>query len=397
MSDWLCLAAVFVLGAVVGGFLAKCIERLPLEKSLLWPGSRCQQCLQPIAWRDSIPLVSFWLRRGRCRTCGQPFSLRFFAIELLTALGFAGLYYLEVLDNIHEFDRNVLGKSRYDWGTHVAFGYHAILFCFLVVATFIDYDHLIIPLPLTIVGSVVGLVGSIMWPWPWPYAAGDPGVVINNWLQNPTREGLYPWPVWGPPPAWAPAGSLALGLTTGLAGLLMGTLALRVVRVCFGIGMGPEYMDEEDPHRKPRTVFGRTLSWFQRVGGKTMGLGDADLMMMAGAFVGWQPVLVSFFVATFPGLVFGIAQLVVQPDEPPPSEPKAFGDDMNSSAGYHQLPFGPALAIGVMLTVLFWKPIGERVQPVLFFKEVLIAIAVMSCFLMIVAGYILRFLRTRGT
>lgn len=397
MSDWFCLAAVFALGAAAGSFLTKCIERLPLEKSLFWPGSRCQQCLQPIAWRDSIPLLSYWLRRGRCRVCGKPFSTRFFAIELLTAIGFAGLYYLEVIDNIHEFDAKVLGKSRFDWGTHVAFGYHAILFCFLVVATFIDYDHLIIPLPLTIVGTLVGLLGSVLGPWPWPYAPGDPGVSVNVWFQNPIREGVYPWPVWGPPPAWAPPGSLALGLTTGLAGMLMGTLALRVVRVCFGIGMGPEYMDDEDPQQKPRTILGRGISWFQRVGGKTMGLGDADLMMMAGAFIGWQPVLVSFFVATFPGLIFGIAQMAVQPDEPPSDEPENAAREATSPAGYHPLPFGPALAIGVLLTVLFWKPIGERVQAVLFFKELLITIAVMSCVLMIVAGYILRFLRTRGS
>src|SRR4051812_24723268 len=98
MSELLSLSAVFVLGAVAGSFLAKCVERLPLEKSLVWPGSRCRNCCQPIAWRDSIPLVSYWLRGGRCRACGKPFSIRFFAIELVTALSFVALYYLEVIE-----------------------------------------------------------------------------------------------------------------------------------------------------------------------------------------------------------------------------------------------------------------------------------------------------------
>ena len=50
---------VFVIGACVGSFLNVCIHRLPLEKSLLWPGSRCGHCLQPIPWQDNIPLVSY--------------------------------------------------------------------------------------------------------------------------------------------------------------------------------------------------------------------------------------------------------------------------------------------------------------------------------------------------
>src|SRR5437667_621523 len=100
MSAWLGLAIVFLLGAVAGNFLSKATERLPFEKSLFWPGSRCRHCLQPIRWLDAVPLLSYWLRRGKCRTCSKPFSIRFFFIELATAAGFALLYYLEVLDNI---------------------------------------------------------------------------------------------------------------------------------------------------------------------------------------------------------------------------------------------------------------------------------------------------------
>ena len=66
---------VFVIGAIVGSFLNVCVARLPFEKSILWPGSRCGRCFQPIRCYDNIPLLGYWLLRGRCRTCGQPFSV----------------------------------------------------------------------------------------------------------------------------------------------------------------------------------------------------------------------------------------------------------------------------------------------------------------------------------
>src|SRR5205823_1070558 len=94
---------VFAVGAVVGSLLNVCIYRLPLEKSILWPlTSRCGHCLQPIRWYDNLPLVSYWLLRGRCRVCGTRFSIRYFLVEFLTALCFLGLFYLEVVENIHD-------------------------------------------------------------------------------------------------------------------------------------------------------------------------------------------------------------------------------------------------------------------------------------------------------
>src|SRR5262245_22531997 len=98
LAFWLVLA--FLLGASVGSFLNVCVARLPWEKSLFWPGSRCGHCLQPIRHTDNIPLVSYWLLRGRCRTCGQPFSVRYFLIELFTALAFTGLMYLVMVVNV---------------------------------------------------------------------------------------------------------------------------------------------------------------------------------------------------------------------------------------------------------------------------------------------------------
>src|SRR5262245_55060659 len=163
MLAYVWLVLLFAMGAVVGSFLNVCIYRLPYEKSVLWPGSRCPQCLQAIRWYDNLPLVSFWTLRGRCRVCGTRFSVRYFFVELLTATGFAGLFYLEVFRNVHNLD----ALKQQQWAIQngiipyqgwMIFGYHVILFCFLVVASFIDIDHLEIPMPVTVSGTVVGLV-----------------------------------------------------------------------------------------------------------------------------------------------------------------------------------------------------------------------------------------------
>ncbi|HTV04838.1 MAG TPA: prepilin peptidase [Acidobacteriaceae bacterium] len=81
------LAAIFVIafGLAFGSFLNVCITRLPLHQSIVQPSSRCPLCQAPIAARDNIPLLSFLLLRGRCRSCRQPISWRYPAIELTNA------------------------------------------------------------------------------------------------------------------------------------------------------------------------------------------------------------------------------------------------------------------------------------------------------------------------
>jgi leader peptidase (prepilin peptidase)/N-methyltransferase len=382
LGDWLPLLMVFILGAIMGSFLNVCIHRLPLEKSILWPGSRCGNCFQPIRWYDNIPLVSYWLLGGRCRTCGARFSLRYFAIELLTGLCFAGLFYLAVVENVHQLAWGILGSERFLIGRLVIFGYHAVLLCFLLVATFTDFDRHSIPLPLTITGTLVGLAGAVVWPWPWPYRFTEVLPALQRgptWALQSFPSGLYPWPVWWPLPAILKPGgddwNWRLGLATGLAGIVMGTMLLRAIRFLFGLGRGAELMEpeEHDVDLPPRWLGARWWSWVGRVGGKAMGLGDADLMMMAGAFLGWQPVLVAFFVGVIPGLALGLFQLVRRGNQP--------------------FPFGPALALGVVITFLGWAWIGPRFQILLFNDTLMLILAAMCCVFMVVAGFVLRVLR----
>jgi leader peptidase (prepilin peptidase) / N-methyltransferase len=346
----------FILGAGVGSFLNVCIARLPLEKSVLWPSSRCGHCLLPIRWFDNIPLVSYWLLRGRCRNCGQRFSPRYFLVELGTGVGFAGLFYLEIIANVHQFpflvrERFDIVNGRVPWQAWVCFAHHALLLSMLIVAAVCDLSHREIPLSLTTFGAVVGLILATLCPWPWPNDVATsmprpPGA--DWWMTEPGSIGLglYPWPVWGPLPDWMPLGSHRAGFATGLTGLLVGTWMLRGVRVLFSRGLGKE----------------------------ALGLGDADLMMMAGAFLGWQPVVVAFFMGALVTLGFAIIQLVVFRDS--------------------SLPFGPGLAAGTVITWLCWRWIGPAVQAFFFWPTLLAICVIFGAGFMLVASVLIR--RVRG-
>src|SRR5262249_32985017 len=168
---------LFVTGCVIGSWLNVCIYRLAWEKSVLWPlKSYCYNCYQPIRWYDNLPLVSYLNLRGRCRTCGTPFSSRYFFVELLTGLGFVGIFYLHALQNVYNLEaldpKNLLYGAEQikigliPWPVSLIFGFHAVLFCLLVVASFIDIDHMEIPIVVTGTGTVIGLVlGTILWPY----------------------------------------------------------------------------------------------------------------------------------------------------------------------------------------------------------------------------------------
>src|SRR5260221_4184719 len=76
------------LGAIIGSFLNVCIYRLPRGESVVWPASRCPNCLRPLAWFENVPVVSYLGLGGRCRTCRAPISARYPIVEALTAAKF---------------------------------------------------------------------------------------------------------------------------------------------------------------------------------------------------------------------------------------------------------------------------------------------------------------------
>ena len=93
---YLPLIFVLAIGLALGSFLGALTHRLPREESFVGGRSRCPHCVAQIKWYDNIPLLSFLLLGGRCRSCGKKISLRYPLIELATAIGILGIYVLDL-------------------------------------------------------------------------------------------------------------------------------------------------------------------------------------------------------------------------------------------------------------------------------------------------------------
>jgi leader peptidase (prepilin peptidase)/N-methyltransferase len=143
------LVAAFVglFGLVVGSFLNVCIYRLPRGESVNWPGSHCTTCNRPLSWYENIPVASWMVLGGRCRTCGDPISVAYPLVELITAAVFVGGYFI--------YGLTPLLAAR-------------LLFAVAMIVLFvIDLRHHILPNAITIPGIVVGFVLSLVLPPGW--------------------------------------------------------------------------------------------------------------------------------------------------------------------------------------------------------------------------------------
>lgn len=138
------LVWVFVLGSAVGSFLNVCIYRLPKGQSIVRPRSRCPACKKAIAAYDNIPLLSFLLLRGHCRHCGQPISLLYPAVELLTGLVLLLVYF--------RFGLSVAGLKA------------TLLAGALIVLIFTDLRDRLLPDAITFPGMAAGVVFALWLP-----------------------------------------------------------------------------------------------------------------------------------------------------------------------------------------------------------------------------------------
>jgi leader peptidase (prepilin peptidase)/N-methyltransferase len=136
-----------VAGLAFGSFLNVCIYRIPRRESLVWPASHCTQCNRPLAWYENIPLVSWVVLRGRCRTCGAAISPMYPLVELATAATFAGAVAVYGLTPL--------------MAVRLAFA------CALIVLFAIDFRHHILPNVITLPGVIAGFVASLFLPPGW--------------------------------------------------------------------------------------------------------------------------------------------------------------------------------------------------------------------------------------
>lgn len=213
---------VFLGGACIGSFLNVCIYRIPREKSIVWPGSFCPACKKPIAWFDNIPLFSYFWLRGRCRHCDAAIHPRYFLVESLTALLFLAVW------------------LKYGWSPLTPI-YFVVLWG-LILATFVDLEHMIIPDRVSIGGMLTGLACSAAFP------------VLHS-------------------------------ETTALAGVQSASVGLAV-------GAGSLWLI---------SVLGKLA--FKK---DAMGLGDVKLLGAIGAFMGWEGVLFTVMISSLVGSVIGL-------------------------------------------------------------------------------------------
>ena len=166
-----------LFGACVGSFLNVCIYRLPRRESVAWPGSHCTSCGRPLSWYENVPIVSWLLLRGRCRTCHAPIAVRYPIVEAVTAALFAAAWVV--------------------YGPTPLLAVRLLFVCALIVLFAIDLEHQILPNVITLPGVVAGFAAALFLPPGWSssligLAAGGlfPFLVAEAYLRVRGREGM---------------------------------------------------------------------------------------------------------------------------------------------------------------------------------------------------------------
>ncbi|HMG33466.1 MAG TPA: prepilin peptidase [Blastocatellia bacterium] len=269
---------VFLFGLAIGSFLNVVIHRLPLGESLAFPGSHCPRCNAPIKPYDNIPVMSYLLLGGKCRSCQVRISPLYPAVELLVGVLFVICYIRD--------------------GWTLALLADAVFVSLIVPLVFIDLYHMLLLNVITYPGLVVLLVLRTLSPDPWIVA------------HTPRFGMLRSSPDW------------MVSLAASVIGALVGGGSLWLVR---------------ELYFRIRRVEG-------------MGLGDVKMMLMVGAFLGWQLTVFTIFLAALLGSIVGVSLV------------KLRGSSMKT-----EIPFGvflgPAGIIAMFLGRQIWDAYTNQFHP----------------------------------
>jgi leader peptidase (prepilin peptidase) / N-methyltransferase len=147
--------AAGLFGLVVGSFLNVVIHRVPLHQSVVWPASRCPACGEPIRHVDNVPILSYLLLRGRCRSCKARISARYPLVESLTGALFAA--------------------AAYEFGLDLRLLWALVLISTLIALAGIDLEHRLLPNaivgPAALAGLSLSILASPEWWWVYPVSA----------------------------------------------------------------------------------------------------------------------------------------------------------------------------------------------------------------------------------
>ena len=240
---------VFIFGSVIGSFLNVCIHRMPKSESVVWPRSHCPKCGKRIPGYDNIPFISFILLKGKCRFCKEKISLRYPLVELISALLFLAFF------------------MRY--GLSYNFFFYLVLASALIIASFIDIKHRIIPDEVSVGGLIIGFILSS----------------VRGFNLNPLVFSFKP-------------------LLSSLFGIIIGAGIIYLTGWLFDLVYFKLF--------KNPPINGETES---------MGMGDVILLAMIGAFLGWPRTVLTFFIAPFFGAVIGIVTLITKKEHTIPYGP----------------------------------------------------------------------------
>jgi leader peptidase (prepilin peptidase)/N-methyltransferase len=336
----------FVLGAVVGSFLNVCIYRMPLELSVNKPRrSFCPSCREQLKWHQNIPLLSWLFLRGRCANCGTRIAFRYFAVELLTALLFLAVW------------------LQFPWQIALVYWVFVSL---LIVGTFIDFEHFIIPDEVTIGGTIAGVLASFLVPalmstdrrWTAVLTSALSAALGYAILWVVLEAGKK---VFGkkkiqldvPTPfSWTRKGDDAdfvVGEETGLWSEYFSRETDVLILLCDEAVVDTRVVGKTELrfHYNRVTLDGEEISLdiLEQISGvvrelqiprEAMGRGDLKFLAAIGAFLGWRAVLFSVFAGSLFGSLVGLGTLLI-------------GRRVWSA----KLPFGPYLAFGGLAWMFF--------------------------------------------
>ncbi|MCA9268757.1 MAG: prepilin peptidase [Planctomycetales bacterium] len=388
------LAIVFLFGLLLGTQVNHAVYRFAFHRRSISPWQPRDADGAPRRWFDFLPVVG-WLGLARdVKLHGDRFWLRPLVIELLMGVGLALLYWWECGSGLCPPVKDLEGWSEptalaplpIAW-VHAQFFVQAILIALMAAASFIDIDEKLIPDEITVFGALAGLL----------LAAALPISRLPEW-NNYQPPGWSPGDVLLtvsplPPPKWlGEVKGLAVGLACFLAWwgaiipwtcdwrrgpvkglqLLLASFRRRVwprpqrpregsrvylIVLAIGIFILPLVWGLAEQGRIGRLhwrsllsalvgmVAGGGLVWAVRIiggralGKEAMGFGDVTLVAMIGAFLGWQPCLMLFFIAPFIGVCIALAQWLVTRRQ--------------------DIWYGPFLCLGALLTIVFWAPLWE--------------------------------------
>jgi len=309
----------FMFGCMVGSFLNVCIHRMPLGLSVVSPPSHCPHCKYSIPWYLNIPLVTWLWLRGRCRNCRAPISARYFLVELLTGLLFLGCW------------------LRFGQRSAAVALVCCLVLAGLVAATFIDFEHFIIPDEITIGGMVVGFICSFFLP-ALHHVASVEDSLKESLLGMVAGGGIIYFIlrigklVFGRQRVKLPAEARIVFTENGIElpdksvpygevfyrqsdTIVMRARTVELVDRCYKdvtVRLSPELLRIEDERLNPETVpHLEAVSTEIVLPREAMGFGDVKFMAGIGAFLGWKAVIFSLMVSSAIGSVVGLTLILM--------------------------------------------------------------------------------------